>query len=121
MKNINIVKTVSSPEIITNFNNKEITIIGESYPENPFKFYEPLIEFLSEYIKTEKSLSLSIDLVYYNSSTTKVLFDIFDILDESNLTIDIKWIYDISNELAVENGEDYIEDYPKLNISLVQK
>ena len=120
MEDLNIEATASSPKIVTYYKNKEISIKGESYPENPFKFYEPLIEFLNDYKKMEESLDLSIYLVYYNSSTTKVLYDIFDMLDESDLTTNIKWIYNESNELALENGEDYIEDYPGLNIELVK-
>ena len=120
MKDLNIEKTASSPEITTEYSNKMVSIVGESYPENPFKFYEPLIEFLENYIKVEEKLTLSIQLVYYNSSTTKVLYDIFDMLDESKLEIKIKWLYHKSNELSLENGEDYDEDYPDLNIELVE-
>jgi hypothetical protein len=119
MKDLNIKKTVSSPEILTDYAKKEIIIQGESYPENPFKFYEPLIEFLTEYITIEKSLTLSIHLVYYNSSTTKVIYDILDMLDESDLEINVQWIYNESNELALENGEDYAEDYTRLKIELI--
>lgn len=121
MQDLNIKETVSSPNIVSDYKNKSVSIKGESYPENPFKFYEPLIEFFGEYVKTEKTLSLSVHLVYYNSSTTKILYDIFDMLDESDLQIDIKWVYSKSNELSLENGEDYIEDYPNLNICLIEK
>ena len=120
MKDLNIEKTISSPEIISSYKNKTITIKGESYPENPFKFYEPLVEFINEFIKIEQSLLLSVELNYYNSSSTKVLYDIFDILDESDLRVNIKWMYNESDELSLENGEDYIEDYPDLNIELVK-
>ena len=121
MQDLHIKDTVNSPEIITNYTNNEIAIKGESYPENPFKFYEPLIEFLDEYVKVKKKLYLSIHLIYYNSSTAKVFYDIFDIIHEASLEVEVQWIYSENNELALENGEDYAEDYPDLNIKLIQK
>jgi hypothetical protein len=118
MQDLNIPKTVSSPEIITSIVNKKITIKGESYSENPFKFYEPLINFLTKY--TESSLFLSIELAYYNSSTSKVFYDIFDILDELGIKIKIEWIHNKENHLSLENGKEYANDYPKLNFYLVE-
>jgi hypothetical protein len=120
MQDLNILKTVSSPEITSSIINKKITIKGESYPENPFKFYEPLINFLTKYIEIESSLLLSMELVYYNSSTGKVFYDIFDILDESKIKIKIEWTYNKEDHLCLENGKEYANDYPKLNFYLME-
>ena len=63
------------------------------------------------------------EIIYFNSSSSKLFFDLFDLLEENNDEngIEINWIYDEENESALEAGEDFIEDFENLKINLVQK
>jgi hypothetical protein len=66
---------------------------------------------------------VNMEIIYFNSSSSKLFFDFFDVLDENSKDneIEINWIYDEENESAEEAGEDFIEDFEDLNIKLVQK
>jgi len=101
-----------------------IEIYGKSYPENTFEFYAPIISWLKEYAKkpAEKT-DVDIEMVYFNSSTSKILFQIFDILYEmkDKSDVSIKWIYDKDNDTAQEAGEDFIEDFPDMDFRLIEK
>ncbi len=54
-----------------------------------------------------------------------MFFDFFDILEEvhnNGEDIEINWIYDGGeNEVALEAGEDFKEDFENLNFNLVEK
>jgi len=124
MNDLNIESTKYTPQIVTNLQNGTIDIIGKSYPENTFEFYRPLMDWIEEYFKSPNSkTTVNMEIIYFNSSSSKLLFDLFDLLEEHRdlSGIIINWIYDSENESAVEAGEDFIEDFEDLNIVLVEK
>jgi hypothetical protein len=124
VENLKIEATKYTPDIILDLNGT-ISMVGKSYPENTFEFYEPVMKWIDEYFKTvPKAVTVvSIEITYFNSSSSKLLFDFFDLLEEhrSKNKIDIKWIYDEENESAEEAGEDFVEDFEDLGIKLVVK
>jgi len=124
MENLYIESTKYTPEIRLDADNGLIQIKGKSYPENTFEFYAPVIEWVKEYFKNPKDETIvEMEIIYFNSSSSKLFFDFFDILDEmkDEHKIVIKWIFDEENENAEEAGEDFIEDFEDLDIQLVVK
>jgi len=102
-----------------------IALTGKSYPENTFEFYKPVMDWMEEYFEgnaAEKTV-VNMEIIYFNSSSSKLFFDFFDLLDENRdeNTIEINWIYDEENESALETGEDFIDDFEDLAINLVVK
>ena len=124
MEKLHIEETKYTPEIILQTTG-ELSIKGKSYPENTFEFYKPAMKWLESYFETglTNTTLLSMEIIYFNSSSSKLFFDLFDLLEEAseNHTIEIKWIYDPENESALEAGEDFIEDFEELKITLVEK
>ena len=124
MKNLKIEATKYTPEIDLNVNGT-ISLIGKSYPENTFEFYIPMMEWLEKYFENTPAdeTVLNMEIIYFNSSSSKLFFDLFDLLEENadNHKIKINWIYDKENESALEAGEDFIEDFEDLDIELVTK
>ena len=124
MENLQIQATKYTPEIILDAKGV-MSLIGKSYPENTFNFYAPLMQWTEDYFKAEPTTKtiVNMEIIYFNSSSSKLFFDFFDLLEEnsSKHTIEINWIYDEENESAEEAGEDFIEDFEKLNINLVTK
>ena len=102
-----------------------ISITGKSYPENTFDFYKPVIDWLDNYFMNvpAQKTTINMEIVYFNSSSSKLFFDFFDILDEhsNESEIEINWIFDNENENARESGEDFIEDFENLHINLVPR
>ena len=124
MELVKIEATQYTPEVILDPKG-EISLKGKSYPENTFEFYKPMMEWLEEYFETspaEKTV-VNMEIIYFNSSSSKLFFDFFDLLEENSEKHDIvvNWIYDEENESALEAGEDFIEDFEDLKINLVEK
>jgi len=124
MENLTIAETKYTPEISMD-QSGVITITGKSYPENTFEFYQPVLDWLTLFFKEKPSdsLTVNLELLYFNSSSSKLFFDFFDILSDNNddCTIVIHWIYDEENESAEEAGEDFVEDFEDLTIHLTVK
>jgi hypothetical protein len=126
MENLSIKATKSSPEIYFSVKTNVLSIIGESYPENTAKFYEPVFSWLEEYVAyiADQEVVFNIELIYFNSSSSKVLMDIFDIFESASKAgkkIKLNWIYDEDNDAALEYGEEFEEDIESLDFNLVQK
>ena len=124
MNNITIEKTIDSPHIILNHEQGLIEIHGKSYTENTFSFYEPVIKWFKEYFNGNCQLktTVSIKLIYFNSTTSQLLYTLLDIISESSCdlsTIDINWYYYADNEDSYEDYEDTVEEYPTLHIKPV--
>ena len=124
MTNLNIAETKYTPDIKLSTSGT-ITMVGKSYPENTFEFYAPMMAWTKEYFETSAAsvTTVNLEITYFNSSSSKLFFDFFDLLEEnnSNHNIKINWVYDEENESAEEAGEDFIEDFEHLDIKLVTK
>jgi len=124
MENLKLEATKYTPEINLDTAGT-ISLVGKSYPENTFEFYAPMMKWLEEYFETSaaETTVVNMEIIYFNSSSSKLFFDFFDLLEENSdeHTIEINWIYDEENESAEEAGEDFIEDFEDLTINLVSK
>ena len=124
MESLKIEATKYTPKISLEANGK-ISLVGKSYPENTFEFYAPMIKWLEDYFdgNSADTTVVNMEIIYFNSSSSKLFFDFFDLLEENKNEnkIEINWIYDEENESAEEAGEDFIEDFEDLNIKLVTK
>jgi hypothetical protein len=125
MENLIIKETKYTPEV--NFNTSEgiLNIKGNSYPENTLEFYDPILNLMENFFsKTKnKDITLNIEIVYFNSSSSRVFFEIFDLIEDfsSKLNFTINWIYERDNEGVLEIGEDFKEDFQKLNFNIIVK
>jgi hypothetical protein len=87
---------------------------GASYPENASEFYQPIFDWINLYIKeVNKNIHLILRLNYLNTSSTKCMLDIIDLLEEyyeagGEVTID--WYYAEDDEDILETGEEFAED-----------
>jgi len=125
MENLHIPATKYTPEILLDAQKGEINIKGKSYPENTFEFYEPVMKWIEEYLKccAKEKITVNMEIVYFNSSSSKLFFDLLDLFDEvkDKFDVTVNWIYDPENESAEEAGEDFIEDFEDLKINLIKK
>lgn len=114
MENLVIEKTKSTPEINFNAASGLLQIKGESFPENVVKFFTPVIDWIKDYINSEAvEMTFEFEIIYFNSSTSKVFMTIFDLLDHevsNGKNIKVKWRCDSENETAIECGEEFKED-----------
>lgn len=98
---------------------------GKSYSEDTFKFYTPVMAWINEYFdyNTPSSTVVNMEFIYFNSSSSRVLFDIFNIFEENinKSKISINWIYDEEDESSKEDGEGFQISFKSLDVKLVAK
>jgi len=126
MNNLLIKETKYTPYINLDFEKNLIEIKGMSYPENTYDLYKPMLDWVEEFFnqKDYAEIIIDIDIIYFNSSSLKLYFDFFDILEEAqnkNFKVKVNWFYDEDNEGALEAGEDFKEDFEALDFILNKK
>lgn len=124
METLIIEKTQSTPYVYFDKTTNVLIIKGESFPENSAKFYAPVLEWLKEYILTldNEKVTMQFEIVYFNSSTSKVFMTILDLLQsavEGGKDISVLWLCDAENETAIECGEEFKEDLDRLPFDIV--
>jgi hypothetical protein len=122
MDNLFIAATTTSPEIDFRFDQHRLSIKGESYPENAAAFYAPIIDTMRKYLAESTGASITIDvaLTYFNSSSTKMLFSIFDALDQaaqSGSRVSMNWYRDEEDETIAEFGEELKADFDAIEFN----
>ncbi|WP_135078995.1 DUF1987 domain-containing protein [Terasakiella sp. SH-1] len=125
MDNIQIEATERSPEINFNFSENNFSIKGESYPEDVNEFFGPIIGKLENHVQELEggNINFTFELIYFNSSTAKILMGLFDLLDEGaekGNNIAIKWLFEEDDENMEELGEEYGEDLEHAQFELVE-
>ncbi|NOQ30535.1 MAG: DUF1987 domain-containing protein [Helicobacteraceae bacterium] len=122
MQNLNIEATKYTPKIDFNFETNSLKIVGKSTPENTFEFFEPIKSWLGEYFTEPKEAIVTFNVPYFNSSSSRAIYDVFDILSDAHgegSKLTVNWEYNENNENAEESGEEFQEDFEELSINLV--
>lgn len=114
MTNIDISATASTPTVVTNFDEGTMEMRGDSYPENSFEFFAPLVEWVQTYLKTpDSALHLDLHLLYLNTSSVRAMMDIFELLEDahdSSHAVAVRWFYDEDNDRIAELAEEFKEN-----------
>jgi hypothetical protein len=123
MQTLNIPGDDISPSIVLDHITSVFSIAGESRPENPLKYYEPVFNWFNEYFNyfyvlndlsnsnSEVTKKLKIDLEYFNSTSAKVLFDLFVLLQnkgtkEFKINFEIDWHYHSEDLDMLDAGKE---------------
>lgn len=118
MDSLLIHPTHNSPFVSLNAQKGELKISGDSRPENSQEFFDPLMQWLSnfksyaEHHLPATNLTLTVALDYFNSSSAKCLFDfIFHYSELRNLghSTTILWQYESDDDDVLEAGQDLSE------------
>ena len=107
---LNIPRTGATPEIRWDPAACILYISGESYPENSFDFFAPVLEWLSASLSSLPGLRLEVSVSYMNSSSIKCMLDIFDAIEEAHAAgkkVDVVWNYETDNPRALDLAEEF--------------
>ncbi len=114
METLTIPPTQSSPAIVADGERGVIEMRGDSYPENSYAFFEPLVAWFQAYLaETDLPLRLELHLLYLNTSSVKIMMDLLDALEDAHQTgreVAVKWFYDAENERIAELANEFKED-----------
>ncbi|MBI5382244.1 MAG: DUF1987 domain-containing protein [Opitutae bacterium] len=114
MENLNLARSKSTPEVAFDAAAGIMAMTGESYPENSFEYYRPLLVWLQQYLPTASvPLTFNFNLSYLNTGSTKSVMDILDLLEdayEGGKVVQVNWYYDAENDRALSNAEEFREE-----------
>jgi hypothetical protein len=120
---LHIAATDDTPEVKFSLDSGKSSILGRSLPENAYEFYRPIITWLNSnihHIKHKNELELSFD--YFNSSSSRYLFEMLNILERSpnRRLITIRWKVEKGDELMFEKAQE-LSSLLDLNFQIEQE
>lgn len=88
--------------------NGKLLIAGTSMPENARKFFDQILAWVADYVTSPcKNTTISFKLNYFNTASTKYLFDIMvltkQIMKDGN-TLVYNWYFDKDDDDMYEAG-----------------
>lgn len=102
------------PSVDFNAKSGLCQISGESFLEDTIDFYNPIIDWIEQYIDDIKGpIALIIKLTYFNTSTSRSILDILNILkdyQEDGGEVVVNWHFDENDVDMEEDIDDYIID-----------
>ncbi len=124
MENITLAGTDNYPAVDFSFSENRFKLSGESFMEDVTSFYGELIAKLEEHFadQTSSEIVFVFDLEYFNSSSSRVVFKLFELLDQTadnGNQVVIEWHFD--DEDIGEEGEMLAEDIEHAEFKLVEK
>ncbi len=98
---------------------------GESYMEEAYKFYQPLINWLKEYTQTgNKALEFNVRLTYFNTSSSRLILDMLDVIkrfQDSGGQAKVNWFYEKDDPDVKDEVEDFeMETGLKINLEILE-
>ena len=105
-------QSVDSPSIHLDRDKEIFEIKGMSLPEDAIKFFEPVLIWLSEYIKNpNESTHFVFRLEYFNSASVKEVIEILCELEKliplkKKITVD--WYYSKDDEMMEQKAREFM-------------
>lgn len=124
MERLYIEQAKATPQIDFDADLKVLKMNGQSYPENAFKFYEPVFEWLDNFFESfegDDLIKLELTLPYINTSSSKcmmMLLEKFEEASDSGRNIVVNWYYDKDNESELECAEEF-KEFVNLEFNLI--
>src|SRR5690606_441490 len=114
MKDLIVEATGNTPAVRFSGSTGVLELRGESYPENSFAFFDPLIAWLRGFLEgTDLPVAFEVEVAYMNTSSIRAMVAMLDLLEEAHLAgrlVTVRWLHDPENERAIDVGEEFRED-----------
>jgi hypothetical protein len=105
--------TIDSPSVILDKAKNIFEIKGKSLPENVNNFYQPIIDWFSNYFKSPNPETVvHFKLDYLNTASSKALLSMFLVIEEAiknGINAKIKWFYEEDDEDMKDIGDEYAD------------
>jgi hypothetical protein len=101
------------------FDQNQLSLRGESYPENAAAFYGDILRQLEDYLASRngQKIGIGIALAYFNSSSTKMLFNLVGLLSDAAQAgneVVLNWFHDADDDTIFEFGQELKDDFPAI-------
>lgn len=118
METLQLDKTETTPQLLFDVNTFEFTMEGECRPENVLTYFNPITQWFNKFRTwvnnlpepMGKTIQFHFKLEYYNSSSAKFLYSIFEklkTLQNEGIPVKMFWYYDELDEDLLENGQEF--------------
>ena len=116
--------TEHTPGVDFNPATGKLMLSGRSLPENAIEFYDPVFEWLENYLEMPpQRTELHVDLDYLNSISQKMVVEILKntrkVLEKGK-TMSVKWYYEEEDEKMMEEGKAIASEF-EIPIDLITK
>jgi hypothetical protein len=101
------------PGVNFNFETGVCVLSEESYMEESYSFYKPLMDWIKEYFKHKKTLEFNFKFTYFNTSTSKMIIEILELLEHKKAegnSITINWYLPVDDPDMLLEVEDFEQD-----------
>lgn len=124
MTNLKVPATTNTPEVDFDFEARLFSLKGESHPEDVSTFFQPVMDPFEEFLSGlgSGSCDFSFELIYFNSSSAKIVMTLMEMLDEAaenGASVQVRWVYDPDDGNMEELGEEFGEDLEHAEFELV--
>ena len=101
------------PGVNFNYETGICTLSEESYMEESYSFYKPLIDWIREFFKTKNTLEFNFRFSYFNTSTSKMIIEILEFLEQKKAegnSISVNWYIPSDDPDMLVEVQDFEED-----------
>ena len=110
-----------SPSVLFNPDGN-LQMWGRSLPENALEIYNPIFNWLDNYISNPSDqTTVEVKLEYFNTTSSKLIYEMFKRFEEINSNgnkINVKWYYESDDPDLEEEGK-LLAKIIKLDIALI--
>jgi hypothetical protein len=115
MENFFIKGSTYIPTVDFNAETCVLEISGESYHEYTLEFYQPIFDWLEEFLSEEgKTVTFNFRMTYFNTSSSRRFLEILSMLEDyqenKSGKVVVNWYYQDTDVDMLESGEEYSED-----------
>ena len=107
--------TDSTPAVYLDKTTGKFEISGRSLPEEALAFYQPVLEWINNYInEPNKNTTFVFKMDYINSASIRALNDILNVLEKLFLKghdVSIEWKFNFEDNELRDTGEEFAEIY----------
>jgi len=115
--------TKKTPKVIFDPEKGYFELSGIAMPEDTVLFFNPLIKILKENLEATKvPVNFYFDIYYFNSLSSKKLFEIFNVIDEfavNGKDITVTWNYEEDDE-CMEDAGILFKENTKVTFNMVK-
>jgi len=100
-----------------------IELRGSSFMLDTHAFYDPILDWVYDYVRHPKDTLFNIDLEFFNSSSAKILVTILKTLSKIQVSghkLTVNWFYDEDDEDIKDAGYSFAI-MSKIKINLIRK
>ena len=116
--------TESTPYVLIDEEAGYIRFKGECYAENIIEFFKDTTDWLTRYLASDfKSLIFDCELEYFNSSSSKLLYNMLRSMDTRaghGKDVTVNWYVVEGNDVIIEQGEDFKDELTKLKFNIIE-